>query len=132
MSESSLEQKISDAIHTYVDAFAKKDLDAILNLYHENAVVEDPVGSEPHRGMAAITAFYAAPVQHVDIRLQLEGQIRIASNNEAAFAFTGEMHTEQGVMIINSIDHMIFNEEGKIMSMRAFWGPSNMTMKPDA
>ena len=129
MSEKTLEQQISDAINTYVDAFAKKDLDAIINLYHEDAVVEDPVGSEPHRGIAAITEFYAAPIKHVDISLKLEGQIRIASNNEVAFAFTGEMHTEQGVMLLNSIDHMIFDDEGKILSMRAFWGPSNMNLK---
>ncbi len=42
----------------YLTALADKDLEGILALYADDAVVEDPVGSEPHVGMAAIREFY--------------------------------------------------------------------------
>ena len=62
------------------------------------------------------------------VKLQLESEIRIAGN-EAAFAFTGEVDTGDGIMTFRPIDVMVFNDEGKVTSMRAFFGPTNSGMK---
>jgi steroid delta-isomerase len=43
----------------YLDAHARNDLAAVVALFADGAVLEDPVGTEPHRGRAAIRAFYA-------------------------------------------------------------------------
>ena len=61
-------------------------------------------------------------------KLQLESEIRIAGN-EAAFAFTGEVDTGNGIMTFRPIDVMAFNDDGKVTSMRAFFGPTNSGMK---
>ena len=58
----------------------------------------------------------------------LESEIRVAGN-EAAFAFRMEIDTGNGIMTIRPIDIMEFNDEGKIVSMRAFFGPSNQGME---
>ena len=41
----SLEEKITAAVNTYIDAFQTSDLAAIMSLYAEDCCVEDPVGS---------------------------------------------------------------------------------------
>jgi steroid delta-isomerase len=123
----SLEQKITDAVNTYITAFENEDLDAIMGIYADDCSVEDPVGSPVKQGRAAVQEFYEGAIK-MKVKLQLEGQIRIAGN-EAAFAFSGEVDTGDGIMTFNPIDVMVFNDEGKVTSMRAFFGPTNSGMK---
>ena len=123
----SLEQKITDAVNTYITAFENEDLDAIMGIYADDCSVEDPVGSPVKQGRAAVQEFYEGAIK-MKVKLQLEGQIRIAGN-EAAFAFSGEVDTGDGIMTFNPIDLMVFNDEGKVTSMRAFFGPTNSGMK---
>lgn len=123
----SLEQKITDAVNTYITAFENEDLDAIMGIYADDCSVEDPVGSPVKQGRAAVHEFYEGAIK-MKVKLQLEGQIRIAGN-EAAFAFSGEVDTGDGIMTFNPIDVMVFNDEGKVTSMRAFFGPTNSGMK---
>ena len=123
----SLEQKITDAVNTYITAFENEDLDAIMGIYADDCSVEDPVGSLVKQGRAAVQEFYEGAIK-MKVKLQLEGQIRIAGN-EAAFAFSGEVDTGDGIMTFNPIDVMVFNDEGKVTSMRAFFGPTNSGMK---
>ncbi len=40
------EQHIKTAMQNYIDCFNRDDLEGILSLYAEDAVVEDPAGSE--------------------------------------------------------------------------------------
>lgn len=123
----SLEQKITDAVNTYIASFETGDLDAIMNLYADECSVEDPVGSPVKQGRAAVQEFYAGAMS-MNVKLQLEGEIRIAGN-EAAFAFSGQVDTGDGIMAFRPIDVMVFNDEGKVTSMRAFFGPTNSGMK---
>lgn len=123
----SLEEKITAAVNTYIDAFQTSDLAAIMSLYAEDCCVEDPVGSSVKQGRAAVEEFYKSALA-MNVKLQLESEIRIAGN-EAAFAFTGEVDTGDGIMTFRPIDVMVFNDEGKVTSMRAFFGPTNSGMK---
>lgn len=112
-----------DVVLRYVAALNGGDLDAIVALYADDAVVEDPVGSEPKRGLDAIRAFYAESVK-MELQVQLQGPVRAVAD-EAAFAFTvsfvyGGQRTE-----IAPIDHFRFNEAGKVTHMRALFGPMN-------
>ncbi len=123
----SLEKKITDAVNTYIGAFETGDLDAIMGIYADDCSVEDPVGSPVKQGRAAVQEFYQGAMS-MGVKLQLQSEIRIAGN-EAAFAFTGEVDTGSGIMSFRPIDVMTFNDEGKVTSMRAFFGPSNSEMK---
>lgn len=123
----SLEKKITDAVNTYIGAFETGDLDAIMGIYADDCSVEDPVGSPVKQGRAAVQEFYQGAMT-MGVKLQLQSEIRIAGN-EAAFAFTGEVDTGSGIMSFRPIDVMTFNDEGKVTSMRAFFGPSNSEMK---
>ncbi len=47
------------AVHRYVEAFDKADINIIRELYADNATVEDPVGTDIHTGIEAIVQFYS-------------------------------------------------------------------------
>lgn len=122
-----LEQKIISVVNTYLESFGKKDLDAIMNLYAENCWIEDPVGTDRKIGHQALREFYQLGID-MGAKGTLESEIRVAGN-EAAFAFRMEIDTGDGIMTIRPIDIMEFNDEGKIVSMRAFFGPNNQGME---
>jgi steroid delta-isomerase len=123
----SLEEKIISAVNTYLASFEKKDLEAIIDLYAEDCWVEDPVGTEKKMGHDALRKFYQLGID-MGAKGTLESEIRVAGN-EAAFAFRLEIDTGNGIMSIRPIDVMTFNDDGKITSMRAFFGPGNQSMK---
>ena len=66
------------AVHRYVEAFDKADLEIIRDIYAEDAVLEDPVGTEPKHGMEAILGFYGPSLSAA--RLELTGAPRCAGN----------------------------------------------------
>jgi ketosteroid isomerase-like protein len=57
-------------VERYVEAFEQGDVNIIRGMYADDAVVEDPVGTEPHRGIEAICTFYSGAIgagaQHGD------------------------------------------------------------------
>lgn len=109
-----------DTVDRYVEAFDKQSMDIIREIYAPDAVVEDPVGTDPHHGIEAICKFYEKGLG-AGAKLHLTGPVRTAGN-AAAFPFQVRM----GDMVINIIDVFEFNDAGKVTSMKAYWGPENM------
>lgn len=107
-------------VNRYIQAFELADLDIIREIFAEDAMVEDPVGSEPKRGMEEITAFYQQGFQS-GAKLRLTQPIRVAGNS-VAFAFEVVI----GDMIISPIDVFEINASGKVQSMKAYWGNDNI------
>jgi steroid Delta-isomerase len=103
------------AVERYIQAFADSDMDIIRDLYADDAIVEDPVGSAPYVGMDAILGFYEQSVPG-PTTLELTGTVRCAGNS-AAFPFNAVV----GEMRIEIIDVFEFNDAGKIQHMRAYW-----------
>lgn len=112
------------AVHEYVAAFSAGSADRVAALYAENATVEDPVGSPRHEGLAAIRAFYEGSMA-TGAKLTLEGPVRVVADY-AVFAFSVHLEWEGGAKRIDVIDSFRFDEAGKVVEMRAFWGPENM------
>jgi steroid delta-isomerase len=106
-------------VHQYVEAFDKADINLIKDMYADNATVEDPVGSDPYQGIEAIVAFYEGAFD-MGAKLSLNEAPRCAGNS-VAFSFTVKV----GDMTIQPIDVFEFNDEGKVVSMKAYWGPEN-------
>jgi len=108
-------------VNKYVEAFDKADMNLIREIFADNAVVEDPVGSDPHHGIEEICAFYEQGFS-MHAKLSLNEAPRCAGN-AVAFSFTVKV----GEMTIQPIDVFRFNDAGKVVSMKAFWGPENVT-----
>ena len=117
-------EHMSAVVRRYIAALNAGDLGRIVGLYADDAVVEDPVGSVPRRGIAAIRAFYAQSLQ-LPLQVELQGEIRAAAD-EAAFAFSVSFAHEGRSTTIEPIDHFRFDVAGKIVSMRALFGPGNI------
>jgi len=134
-----MSQHMQDAVQAYFDLFNAQDAKGIADLYADDATVTDPVGTPAKEGKDAIHAFYTMAVKN-GARLKQNGSTRIAGNS-AAFAFTvsvGAMtdvdsdvavavDLPKGGMTIDVIDTFVFDEDGKVTEMRAYWGPGNIT-----
>ncbi|MDB2438552.1 nuclear transport factor 2 family protein [Hellea sp.] len=134
-----MSQHMQDAVEAYIRLFNAQDADGIAELYAETATVTDPVGTPPKEGKAAIKTFYELAVKN-GAKLELVGPTRIAGNS-AAFPFRctvgGMTHVDsdvavevelpKGAMTIDIIDTFVFDDDGKVTEMKAYWGPSNIT-----
>lgn len=116
--------KMEAAVHEYVAAFEAGDASRIAALYAADATVEDPVGSPLKHGRDEIATFYASSVA-TGAKLKLEGPVRIVADY-AVFPFSVNLRWEGSDKRIDVIDTFRFDDEGKVIEMRAFWGPANM------
>jgi len=110
-------------VQRYLDTVAGSTADDVAALYAEDATLEDPVGGgEVHIGRQAIAGFYKIMEGGGEIKTEL--LTFRAGGHEAAFVFA---ITVGGAMRIEPIEVMTFDGEGKITSMKAYWGPQNIT-----
>ncbi|BCO34727.1 steroid delta-isomerase [Mycobacterium heckeshornense] len=115
---------IADTVNRYISLVAKGSADDIADLYADDATVEDPVGGEVHIGRQAIRGFYSA-VEGAERDCELVS-LRIAGN-EAAFQFRLTVKSGDGGMVIEPIDVMVVNDDGKVTAMKAYWSADNVT-----
>jgi steroid delta-isomerase len=117
-------EDITKTVNRYLELVAAGRADDVVDLYADDATVEDPVGSEVHIGHQAIRGFYdslpsnGAQADVVTLR---------ALGNEAAFHWTLTLDFGGSGMRIDIISVMTFNDDGKIASMKAYWSPDNVT-----
>lgn len=116
-------EHIEATVHRYLELVANGTAEQIADLFADDASVEDPVGGEVHIGRQAISGFYrnieSLPRQTELITARVAGR-------EAAFLFAITVGPDGGRMRIEPIDVMVFNDEGRIASMKAYWSPANV------
>jgi len=117
-------QQVRDLMTRYIALVDAGDVEGILALYADNAVVEDPVGQPPHEGIDAIARFYRDGMGAMDVRATLEGPIRATDNGCGAMPFRVDVLGEQPCHI-EVVDVMEFDVDGRIRSMKAYWGELN-------
>ena len=117
-------QAITDTVNRYIELVAKGSADDLVELYADDATVEDPVGGLVHIGRRAIHGFYAA-VNDVQRECELVS-LRVAGN-EAAFQFRLTVTAGEHRMVIEPIDVMVFDDRGKIAAMKAYWSAADVT-----
>lgn len=110
-------------VKQYIHCLNAGDVNGIRALYSANAQLEDPVGSTVLQGIDTIAAFYKQGLQ-TGIVAKLSGEV-CGTGREVAFPFELELTMDGKLTQISVIDVFRFDEEAKILSMRAFWGPDN-------
>ncbi len=118
------EQEMKAALQKYIDGFGNQDAEMLISLFADDATIKDPVGADLVRGIKAIAEFYRKGVQVVT-EISLAAPIRGSHANAAAMAFDFKMNLDGKKITTSAIDVMRFNEDGKIISMQAYWGPSD-------
>tara|TARA_E500000178_G_C16561571_1_gene547581 strand:+ start:66 stop:449 length:384 start_codon:yes stop_codon:yes gene_type:complete len=114
-----------NACETYIRSLENSDLETLLDLFADDATIEDPVGTDLREGKDTLREFYAVACEGV-AKASLSGNPRLAGN-EVAFPFNVTAGAPGEEIVINIVDVFRFNEEGKVVSMRAFWGPDNIS-----
>jgi steroid delta-isomerase len=117
-------EHIESVVNRYLELVGGGTAEEIADLFADDATVEDPVGGEVHIGRQAIHGFYknieSLPRQTELITLRVAG-------HEAAFLFVITVGPDGGRIRIEPIDVMVFNGDGKIASMKAYWSPANVS-----
>lgn len=117
-------EHIESVVHRYLELVADGTADDIAALYADDATVEDPVGGEVHIGRHAIRGFYKN-IESLPRRTELI-TLRVAGH-EAAFLFAITVGPAGGGMRIEPIDVMVFDSDGKIAAMKAYWSPAHVS-----
>jgi steroid Delta-isomerase len=117
-------QAITDTVHRYLELVAKGSVDELVELYADDATVEDPVGGEVHIGHQAIRRFYSAAAG--DMRRECELVSLRVAGNEAAFQFRLTVTAGEHRMVIEPIDVMMFDDQGKVTAMKAYWSAADL------
>jgi steroid delta-isomerase len=116
---------ITQTINRYLELLVAGQPEDIADLYADDATVEDPVGGEVHIGRLAIVGFYG---NLAGVKAEVDVVTVRALGHEAAFFWGLNMDLGAGgKMRIEIISTMTFDGEGKITSMKAYWGPENVT-----
>jgi steroid delta-isomerase len=116
---------ITQTVNRYLELVGEGQPDPIVDLYTEDATVEDPVGGEVHIGRQAIRGFY---VNVLNGKAETDMVTVRALGHEAAFYWCLNMNLGgAGMVRIEIISVMTFDGDGKITSMKAYWGPENIT-----
>lgn len=110
-----------------LSAVKAKDKQRWLNLFEEDAVVQDPVGVSPtdptgkgHIGKAAISAFYDTFPNEGEMVFEIHRII--ARGDEAAVELSiGFKGKDGNVHSITAINIYKASPNGKIASLRSFW-----------
>ncbi len=117
-------QAITETVNRYIAAVGNGGADELAAFFADDATLEDPVGGEVHIGTRAIRGFYSA-VTGVERQCELV-TLRV-SGNEAAFHFRLTITAGDSRMRIEPIETMVFDADGKVAAMKAYWSPADVT-----
>ena len=119
-------QHIRAVFARYAQALCDGDTQALVELFAVDGSLEDPIGSEPHRGAEALARFFQQGFDAVGGRIlfQPEGPVRI-NGPHAACAFLATCDRADPPFVVETLDIARFDASGRIASMTAILGPEN-------
>ena len=125
-------EEVKATIDRYAAAVSAMDLDGIVAQFAPDARMEDPVDSVLLNGTGDIRNFFAAAFGAMTkIDFYTDGSIRIAGD-KAAVGMRTDFDTPEGEAIrVESLDVFHFNTQGKITSLEAYYGKTNVTVLAD-
>ena len=112
-------------------AESAKDRDRWLSLF----APRDPRGSrrctgEP-RPFEAIGAFFDAGAGQMDLDLHTTAPPIVVGNEALAFLAVRVGHGAERMLLSPIVDHMVFDDDGRIVALRAFFDPAGITADPE-
>ena len=111
-------------VEGYCAAFSSRDRAAYLDLFADDAWIEDPVGTPRRNGREEIGAFWDESHTVPDaIELRPLGIVTVIGD-EGIFTMQARATLGGDVFGIDIIDLMTFDEAGRITTMRAFFDPT--------
>jgi hypothetical protein len=94
-------------------------------------VHEDPVGAPVNRGIEAIGAFFDAGAGQMDLDLHTTAAPIVVAYEALVFLEVHVGHGPERLVLAPIVDHMVFDTEGRIVALRAFFDPAGITPDPE-
>lgn len=117
--------QMSAAVDNYIAHFNAGDIDALVGLFADDALVEDPVGTPPKQGAAAIREFYTMSVS-TGAKLHYVGPTCPTASDLVAYVMYVIVPIQGTPMRFDVIETFRVRDDGKISEMRAYFGESNI------
>ncbi len=118
-------EQVRAVVDDYLASFPKKDREAFVGCFADDARQVDPVPSPPNVGKEAIGQFWDNIVAITD-KLEPELQQVNVCGNQAALVFTMNARSGEGGRAIDIVDILEVDDDGKIASLHAYWDPAAM------
>jgi len=107
----------------YFAAIRAMDVERWVNIFDANAVSHDPVGTPPLHGHEALRQFLTQVNSGFETIGLTEDSVFV-NGNSAAAKWTGKGKGRNGKSVtFEGIDVIECNDEGKIVSVHAYWDP---------
>lgn len=117
--QANLADKIDAAVDSYIELLNSGTAEQIADLYAPDATVEDPIGADIRDTREQLVEFYSVITGMEDRTATLKWK-KVAGDT-AVFEFTLVTKTSGLAFEITPVDIMVFDENGKVKSMRAVW-----------
>jgi steroid delta-isomerase len=117
-------------IEIYCTAESAKDRNTWLSLFAPDATHEDPVGAPVNRGLDAIGAFFDASAAKMDLDLHTTAAPIVVDDEALAFLEVHVGHGAERMVLAPIVDHLVFDDQGRITALRAFFDPAGVRPDP--
>ncbi|MFT4087320.1 MAG: nuclear transport factor 2 family protein [Gordonia sp. (in: high G+C Gram-positive bacteria)] len=117
-------EKIHRAVQAYIDGLTSGTAEEIIEIYAPGATVEDPIGAPIRSTRDGLLEFYRI-ITGLDSREATLKWVKVAGDT-AVFEFTLVTGTAGMSFEITPVDIMVFDDDGRVVSMRAVWEQSDL------
>jgi steroid Delta-isomerase len=130
MADDSTTAAIEATIDAYLAAFAANDRAAYVGAFAPGGWLEDPVGSPRRVGAEAIGAFWDETRSMADAIDLVPMGFRVVVGSEAVLTLQARPVVGGQTFALDIVDHMTFDDAGRIVTLRAFFDPASMAPLP--
>jgi steroid Delta-isomerase len=124
-------EHVQRVVTTYCSAESAKDRETWLSLFAPDATHEDPVGAPVNHGIEAIGGFFDAGAGQMDLELRATAPPIVVGNEALAFLAVHVGHGAERLVLAPIVDHMVFDDDGRIIALRAFFDPAGIAPDPE-
>ena len=120
-------QTIERVVAAYFSALREMDIERLLELFDEDAVSWDPVGSPPLRVRDKSNNYFRA-LSTIFSKMALREEEVFVAGSEAAVRWTGVaiLRTNPREVDFEGISVFEINEQGRIQSVRSYWDKATL------
>jgi steroid delta-isomerase len=118
-------EQVRAAVESYADLLGAGNRDKWLDLFAEDAVIVDPVPSDPHGGRDAISSFWSGLSGMAD-RIHVDQHALHVCGEQAALVYTLTLATAREGTAFDAVGIFTVGDQGLITSVRAYWNPAEL------
>eukprot|EP01133_Synstelium_polycarpum_P010227 gene10227-11916_t len=111
--------KVRATIKSYFQSWTESDATTRIDLFANDAIVEDPVGFPALKGKEAIQTLWA---KTTGVKIQMEVERTVINGNEALVQYKMTSTIPSSAPFVTQIYYVLkFNASGKITHLKSFW-----------